>query len=357
MLHAVIMAGGSGTRFWPASRDAAPKQMLPLARPDRSMLQSTVDRLAGTIDNDRVWVVTNDRLVEPIRDQLPDVPADHVIGEPAKRDTAACVGLAAALLAAKDPDAVMAVMPSDHVIEDHEAFGRAVRAAATLIDDDPRRIVTFGIKPSYPAESFGYIERGEGLEGDGSFRVSQFREKPDRETAQRYLDAGTFYWNAGIFFWRADTILEALRQGAPEIAERIDRIAAAIGTSDYQDVLEREFDAIRGVSIDYAVMEGYPNVAVIEAPFDWDDVGSWRAMSRLNDHDADDNAVVGNYLGIDTRGCIIRGQDDHLVVTIDVEDLIVVQTPDATLVAPKHAEERVREVVQRLKESGSERYL
>lgn len=357
MLHAVIMAGGSGTRFWPASRKLRPKQLLALSGA-RSMIQSTSDRLSGLVPVERQLIVTNEILVDPIAEQLPAMPYENLVGEPAKRDTAPCIGLAAALVAAKDPDAIMAVMPSDHVIGTDKQFCDSIAAGEALVKDDPTRIVTFGIKPSYPAESFGYIQRGKPI-ADGasdatvaSYAVERFREKPDRETAAEYLRSGDFYWNSGIFLWRASTILEALESNQPEMFAHLQVIADAIGSDDYDAVLQREFTAIKGTSIDYAVMESYPNVAVIEAPFSWDDVGSWQSLGRLHEADSDGNTVVGDHVGIDTSGSIIFGDPDHTIVTIGVEDLIVVQTKDATLVAPKAAEERVREAVKQLEQTG-----
>lgn len=352
MLHAVIMAGGSGTRFWPASRKLVPKQLLALTG-ERSMLQSTVDRLGTLVPPERQLVLTNEALSAAVRQQLPELPVANIVGEPCKRDTAPCIGLAAALIRRVDPEGTMAVMPSDHVIASHQQFQAAITAGKELIDDDPTRIVTFGIPPTYPAESFGYIQRGDRIESAktvNAFQVKTFREKPDRTTAEQYLAAGTFYWNSGIFLWRASTILEALEKNVPQMHQRIQAIAASIGTPAYESTLQTEFSAIEGKSIDYAVMEGYDNVVMIEAPFSWDDVGSWQALSRLTEPDANQNTVVGSHVGIDTRGSIVMTRPGHTVVTIDVEDLIIVQTDDATLVAPKHAEERVREVVKRLEQ-------
>ncbi|MEM9827523.1 MAG: mannose-1-phosphate guanylyltransferase [Planctomycetota bacterium] len=358
MLHAVIMAGGSGTRFWPESRRLMPKQLLQLAG-DSTMIQSTAARLGGTIPADRQWVLTNEVLVDAIGKQLPGVPGPQILGEPFKRDTAPCIGLAAVSIAHGDPDAILLVLPSDHVIADAAAFGRAIQAGEKLIQQDPTRIVTFGIKPTYPAESFGYIQRGDVIAGSDvdAFDVQRFREKPDRQTATEYLAGGDFYWNSGIFLWRADTILSAMKKNVPEMHARIETIGAAIGRDDFDAVLRKEFEAINGKSIDYAVMEGYPNVAVVEAPFDWDDVGSWQAIARLHPSDEHGNTVVGNHVAIDTTGCIIRTRPDHTVTTIDVDGLIIVQTEDATLVAPKHAEERVREIVKRLEADSRQELL
>lgn len=349
MLHAVVMAGGSGTRFWPASRKMLPKQLLSLSS-ERSMLQATMDRLGNLVPAERQLVVTNRLLKDAVQNQLPNLPEQNIVGEPCKRDTAPCVGLAAAMIARIDPEGTMVVMPSDHVIADHESFQEAITAGSQLIEGDPTRIVTFGIRPSYPAESFGYIQRADQIESldIAAYRVEQFREKPDRETAKSYVDAGTYYWNSGIFLWRASTILDALKKNVPEMHAHLSRIAAAMDTDDFNDILEKEFTAIDGTSIDYAVMENYPNIVTIEAPFPWDDVGSWQALTRLHEPDAQGNTVVGSHLGIETGGTIIHAQPGHTIVTIDVEDLIIVQTDDATLVAPKHAEERVREVVKEL---------
>jgi mannose-1-phosphate guanylyltransferase len=359
MLHAIIMAGGAGTRFWPESRKQLPKQLLNLAG-DRSMIQATVDRLGDVISADRTLIVTNRSLVAQVQEQLPDLPPTGVLGEPAKRDTAPCIGLAAFQVMRDDPDATMVVMPSDHVIGPDETFQAAIRYAAELVEQQPTRLVTFGIKPSYAAESFGYIERGDALAGGGiapAYTVSRFREKPDAVTAKQYVDSGNFYWNSGIFVWRAKTIVDALAANQPEMHQHLKAIADAAETPTYADTLEREFTAIDGVSIDYAVMENATDVVVIEAPFDWDDVGSWQALGRLHGTDADGNTIIGKHLGLDTRDTIVRGPDNHLIVTLGVDDLIVVHTPDATVVANRHREEDIRKIVKMLEENKWDEYL
>lgn len=366
MLHAVIMAGGAGTRFWPESRVDQPKQLLRLAGP-RSMLQATVDRLGTLAPPERVLIVTAARLVEQIAAQLPEVPAESLLGEPCKRDTAPCIGLAAQRIVRIDPQGTMAVMPADHVIGSDEAFQAAIRYAADLVEQQPGRIVTFGIQPTYPAETFGYIQRGAPLKaaatapaGDtgqpGSpptYQVAQFREKPTADVAREYLASGDFYWNSGIFVWKAQTILTALAEHQPALAEHLERIAAAFGKDDFQQVFEREFSAIKGISIDYAVMEHARDVLVVEAPFQWDDLGSWRALARLHGTDAEGNTIVGRHVGIETNGTIVRTTGEHLVATLGVQDLIVVHTPRVTLVADKHQEESIRDLVRRLTEEGA----
>jgi mannose-1-phosphate guanylyltransferase len=324
------------------------------------MLQTTFDRLSGLVSSQHVLVATNAQLVDAVVSQLPDLPIEHIIGEPVKRDTAPCIGVAASLIQAADKDGIMIVMPSDHVIEPRSEFHRAIQAGVRLIEQDPERIVTFGIRPTYPAESFGYIERGsvlEGAPGVAAFEVQKFREKPKMELAEEFFKAGTFYWNSGIFLWSAKTVLGALKAYEPEMFEHIEKIAQAIGKPNFQSNFVEHFEAIRGKSIDYAVMEKHPKVAVIEAPFQWDDVGSWQAMSRLLKPDSHGNAVEGPFLGIDSQNLIVRTDPDHLVVTIGMKDVIVVHTKDATLVAPKHQEERVREVVKQLQELGLREYL
>ncbi len=359
MLYAVIMAGGAGTRFWPESRADLPKQLLRLTSQD-TLLQETNARLKGLIPPERTLVVTNARIASAVRDQLPELPSEMVLAEPCKRDTAPCIGLAALELLRFDPDAIMLVCPSDHLIRPLPEFQRAVRLAAQLVEERPGRLVTFGIRPTYPAESFGYIERGEKLSPlavEGSvFQVKRFHEKPKAERAKEYLAGGNFYWNSGIFVWRAATIRDALQKNQPEMMQHLERIIAARGTSEFTQVLDQEFAAIRPISIDYAVMENATDVVVVEAPFAWDDVGSWQALGRLLGTDADGNVTTSQHVGIDTNGTIVRVSDDHLIVTLGVKDLIVVHTPDATLVANKHDEESIRHLAKLLEERGLTRY-
>ena len=367
MIHAVIMAGGAGTRFWPESRADFPKQLLTL-QGDRSMIQTTFDRLEGLVPPERILIVTGDRLLEKIAEQIPELTATSILGEPCRRDTAPCIGLAALRFCRDDPDATMVVMPADHVIQQSTAFRQAVQQAAALVEDVPGRIVTFGIRPTYPAETFGYIERAESLglpeqtepeqaEAVHAYRVKQFREKPRAEVAQSYLDAGTFYWNSGIFVWKAATILEELARREPEMLAHLRTITEHQQSADFDEVFQEEFTAIRGVSIDYAVMEHATDIVVIEAPFDWDDVGNWTALSRLQGMDPEGNTIDARYLGLNTKGSIVRGPEDHLLVTLGLTDCIVVHTPDATLVANRKDEESIRRLVKMLEEKGWSEYL
>lgn len=363
MLHAVILAGGSGTRFWPLSRTARPKQLLDLVG-GRTMIQATVDRLEGIAPPERTLVVTNRSLTDAISEQLPALAKQRIVGEPCKRDTAPAIGLAALLVMQDDPDATMVVMPADHLIQPIETFQAAIRQAVAIVEERPETLVTFGIKPTYAAESFGYIERGEkegnreqGTGGAPAFAVKRFREKPAQSVAAEYLAAGTFYWNSGIFVWKAKTILAAIARFEPQLAEHLQTIGRGLSSSDAAAVLDHEFTAIRGKSIDFAVMEHYAPVVVIEAPFKWDDVGSWQALARSVGSDEQGNTAVGKHLGIRTTGSIVRTSGEHLVVTLGLRDTVVVHTPDATLVANKAEEEAIREVVKALEDRGWRDYL
>jgi mannose-1-phosphate guanylyltransferase len=257
----------------------------------------------------------------------------------------------------------MAVMPSDHVIRPAEGFRAAIRQAATLVEESPGRLVTFGIKPTYPAECFGYIQQGERLKGTPAgdaaavHAVAQFREKPPATVAQEYLAAGNYLWNGGIFVWKAATILSALAERQPECLAHLRAIAAAWETPEREMVFAEEFAAIKGISIDYAVLEHARDVVVIEAPFSWDDLGGWSAVARQRGGDTDGNTVVGKHLGIESSRTIVHTDDHHLVVTMGLQDMLVVHTPDATLVAHRAHEEAVRKVVAELEKRGWTEFL
>ncbi len=364
MLHAVIMAGGSGTRFWPESRNSRPKQLLAITG-EKTMIRATVDRLHGLVPAERTYLATTAALARAIHAELPELPSEAILAEPCKRDTAPCIALAAVQIARQDPEAVMAVMPADHRITPDEAFQNAISYAADLVEEDSDRLITFGIRPTYPAESFGYIQRDTVLDSEATsseiptYLVKQFREKPSAELAETYLASGNFYWNSGIFVWKARRILDCLRQFQPKMIDRLDRIADAVGRPDYEAVLESEFSAIDPISIDYGVMEKVSGVVVVEAPFNWDDVGSWRALERLRETDDRGNLIdAARHLEFNTSDSIIRcGDPNHLVVSMGVEDLLVIVTPDATFVANKKDEESVRQVTEELKRCGWNEYL
>ena len=359
MLHAVVMAGGSGTRFWPKSRRNRPKQLLRLYG-EATMLQQTVERIAPLVPPERILIITGADQADAVREQLPELPASNVVAEPCPRDTAACVGLAATLVDRSDPQAAMIVMPADHVIEPGAQFRRTCRAAVSVLDVDPSAFVTFGIKPTRPETGYGYIERGESLgdiDGIALHRVAQFREKPDRATAECFLAEGRYAWNSGIFVWRARAILDALALHRPNLAGALSRVGLALGTPDESETIAREYPRMERVPIDKAVMEKAPNVRVLEVLYDWNDVGDWRALTELVSPDDAGNTCQGDVLPCETRGSIIVSDDGGLIATLGVDDLVIVQSGGATLVARKEKLDKLKSVVEGLDSSGFGAYL
>jgi mannose-1-phosphate guanylyltransferase len=344
MLHAVVMAGGSGTRFWPKSRRNRPKQLLRL-HGDSTMLQQTVARIAPLVSPERTYIITGADQAEATKDQLPQLPPSNVVAEPCPRDTAACVGLAALIVAKADPDGTMIVMPADHVIRPEEKFLATVKAAVEVIDADPTAFVTFGIKPTRAETGYGYIERGEELgapAGIALHKVVQFREKPDRATAEQFLAEGRFAWNSGIFVWRARAILDALKVHRPNLHAALERVGKALGTPDEAKVIAQE----------YPLMEKASNVRVLEVVYDWNDVGDWRALTELVEPDANRNTVQGNVLAVETTGSIIVSDDGGLIATLGVDDLVIVQSGGATLVARKDQLDKLKALVEGLGKAG-----
>jgi mannose-1-phosphate guanylyltransferase len=354
MLHAVIMAGGSGTRFWPKSRRSRPKQLLPLFG-DATMLQQTVARIEPLVPLDRILLVTGADQAEASAAQLPRLPEGNLVAEPCPRDTAACVGLAAALIARRDPDATLAVLPADHVVRPAETFRNTLAVGVAVVEDDPTAFVTMGIPPTRPETGYGYIERGpfvDRREGVSVHRVVQFREKPDRATAESFLARGNFAWNSGVFLWKARAILDALRTHRPALAEGIARIADAQGTPGYAEVLAREFPKLERVPIDKAVMEKASNVLVLEVSYEWSDVGDWRSLAELLRHDSAGNVVQGPVHLLDAKDTVVIADDGRLIAALGVSDLVIVQSQGATLVAHKSQLDRLKTLVEGLDEAG-----
>lgn len=355
-LYAVVMAGGSGTRFWPASRKILPKQFLTLAGP-RTMLQTTVERCSPWIPLSNVRIVTNAVQAAEVARELPDLASDHILVEPCGRNTAPCIGLAAMQLWHQDPDAVMVVLPADHVIHPSTLFREAVERASRIVQESPDTFVLFGVPPTYPATGFGYIERAAELTEERAFQVEAFREKPTRAIAEEFLDSGRHYWNCGIFVWRAAAILQALQEFQPAIFAGLEKLFRDAAVSGWDAALAAEFPKLTSISIDHGVLEKARDVVVLEAPFEWDDVGSWLALQRLLGINEQGNTVSGLHCGVETRGCVIRTTDQHLVATLGVEDLIIVHTPDATLVASKANENSIRDLVAAIERQGLGQYL
>lgn len=363
MLHAMIMAGGGGTRFWPRSRGACPKQFLKFTG-DRTLLQGTVDRIAAQVPQECRWVVTSGQHRADAAAQLAGLVDDpRVIGEPMGRDTAACVGLGAALIARQDPDATIVVMPADHVIEPEQEFRRAVHAAEQFASEYPDCLLTFGIEPTFPSQGYGYIHRGERLgtrQNVPLSRVSGFKEKPPLAEAEQFLASGDYFWNSGIFVWKPQAILGQLERRKPALHAAVQRIAAARDSANWLDVFRTEYGNAEKISIDFAVMQDAAaegKVLVMHAPYKWDDVGSWLALERRNPQDAHGNTVQGLHAGVDTKNCVIVSDAGHLIGTLGVEDLVIVQSGNATLVTTRTGEADVKKLIDRIKALKLDEYL
>ncbi len=353
MLYPVIMAGGAGTRFWPLSRSSTPKHLLTIVS-EQPLIVETVERFAASVPFDRIFIATTAEQAPAIRDLIPGIPADNVIVEPTGRDTAACIGYAAAVVHRRDDEAVMAVLPSDHVISPVERFVEGLLAAEKIAVEQ-NALVTFGIRPTFPHTGMGYIHRGEKLDDVDGFtvhRLRRFREKPNVEMAQQFLSTGEYYWNGGIFVWKTSTILAEIEQHMPEHHEILTTISAALGTPEEKAVVDEHYPKFQRISIDFGVMEMAKNVIVIEADYEWDDVGSWQAISKHHPHDLHGNTVLADFEGVDATDCIIVGEPGHLVTAVGVDKLIIVHTPDATLVCNRMEDSKVKALVEKLKKGS-----
>lgn len=351
-LWAVVMAGGSGTRFWPSSRAAKPKQLLPLADREgtgETLLAATVRRLAGMVPPERVVVVLAERLVEATAAALPEVPRENLLAEPIGRNTAPCVGWACAWVRRRDPDAVVAVLAADHHIADEEGY-RAVIAKAVGAAERGE-LVTIGIRPTRPETGYGYVEVGDAI-GGGVHRVVRFVEKPTRERAEEFLATKKFLWNSGSFFFRADRMLDEIRKSLPQLADTLDALDEAAKAGNETERVRALYPEIRGISIDHGVMEKASGVAVVPGDFGWSDVGSWQTAWELAGKDDAGNAARGEVVLVDAKGCLVLGDGRRVVAVVGVEDLVVVDTPDAVLVVPREQSQRVRDVVEALQKRG-----
>jgi len=357
MIFNVIMAGGKGTRFWPLSRESKPKQTLPVVGA-RTMIQATVDRVMEIAPAERTIVITGASHVEEIRQQLPQLPPENVIAEPVGRNTAACVALAAIIVASRDKDGVMAIYPADHVMTRPDEFVSAVKKAAAAVEKNPSMLATIGIKPSYAETGYGYIMRGGEMDG-GVYRVAQFLEKPELAAAEEYVQSGKYYWNSGMFFWRAETILNELSYAMPGLIRDMEPIRAAAGKPDFENVMKEVYPKLESQSIDYGVMEKAGRegkVIVAEADPGWNDVGSWRSLYDLMEPDADGNRARGRFVAVDSTGSLVHN-DKRLVAVVGLDDVVVVETDDAVLVLSREKAQDVKKVTERLKELGLEKYL
>ena len=344
MRHALIMAGGSGTRLWPLSRRDRPKQLLRLFGGE-SLLRLAYERIAGLFEPGNTWVITSQSYVDQVAGELPELPPDNLIGEPVGRDTANAIGLAAHLVAARDADATMAVFTADHLIGPLDRFHVAVRCGLDAAEAYGDHLVTFGIRPTSAHTGYGYVERGDRV-ADGVHRAAGFREKPTQAVAEQYVAGGGHFWNSGMFVWRARTIMDMLARYAPRNASTLATIATDWHTARRARA-EAAFAQLQRISIDYAVMEKAECVLVVEMSVDWRDVGSWTALAETQQADAAGNvALAERALVVDGANNLVVSEDDHLVTLIGVQDLVVVHSGDATLICHRSQVERLKELVE-----------
>ncbi|WP_339220236.1 mannose-1-phosphate guanylyltransferase [Paenibacillus sp. FSL W7-1332] len=353
----VLMAGGKGERFWPKSRTNLPKQFLNISG-NKSMIQQSIERLERLVDISQVFVVTNGLYAELIKAQVPHLPHDNIIIEPVGRNTAPCIGLASIIIEERFLESTMIVLPSDHIIENEEGFIKILKAGIEVAQDD-KSLVTLGIKPSYPETGYGYIESTEKkalINGLEVYKVNKFVEKPDFETAQGYLESGNFYWNSGIFIWRTKVIRNYFRVLMPDVHDILETMRSAFKFTNRTEIIESEFVKMPDQSIDYGIMEKVNDIFVIPCVFGWDDVGSWTALERINDLDENGNVIKGNILNLDTKRCIIES-NGKLIATLGIEDLIVVDTEDVTLICTKDKAQEVKMLLKELRMQKLEQYL
>jgi mannose-1-phosphate guanylyltransferase len=352
-LAVVIMAGGAGTRFWPMSTEARPKQFLRLFG-ERSLLQQSYDRVAPLVPPERVLVLTNARFLPLVREQLPELPEENLIGEPMRRDTSAAIALAALLCARRFGNPVMAVLTADHLIEPPELFRRTLLSAASAAARSPGALYTFGIQPTYPATGYGYLQRGEPLgedQGIPHYRLLRFREKPDAATAKGYLESGEFYWNSGLFAWTVEAILGELRRQLPGHLQALEPAAQAIveRSPRADEALAAAFQPLPVISIDYGVMEKAADVRCVASHFEWNDVGGWLALAPFLDGDSAGNAHRGGLRTHQARGNLVFCEDpDEVVALVGVEDLVVVRAGRCTLIVPRARAEETKKLVASL---------
>ena len=352
---ALIMAGGRGERFWPKSRKSLPKQFLSLTDDGRTMIQLTVERIRPLIDLEDIYISTNRAYRGLVMEQLPGIPPENILCEPVGRNTAPCIGLGAVHIAKKYEDAVMMVLPSDHLIKYNQMFLNALKDGCSIAEKG-KNLVTIGITPDYPETGYGYIKFLPQQADGNAYAVDRFVEKPDMETAKEYLESEEYLWNSGMFIWKVSTILDNMKSMLPDLHQGLFNIAEAIGTDKQEMVLEKVFPELESVSIDYGVMEKAENIFILPGVFGWDDVGSWLAVERIPKSNESGNVVTGNIITINSKNNIIQG-GKKLIAAVGLENLIIVDTEDATLICDKGSTPDIKLVLENLKICNREEYL
>ncbi len=352
---ALIMAGGRGERFWPKSRKSLPKQFLSLTDDGRTMIQLTVERIRPLIDLEDIYISTNRAYRGLVMEQLPGIPPENILCEPVGRNTAPCIGLGAVHIAKKYEDAVMMVLPSDHLIKYNQMFLNALKDGCSIAEKG-KNLVTIGITPDYPETGYGYIKFLPQQADGNAYAVDRFVEKPDMETAKEYLESEEYLWNSGMFIWKVSTILDNMKSVLPDLHQGLFNIAEAIGTDKQEMVLEKVFPELESVSIDYGVMEKAENIFILPGVFGWDDVGSWLAVERIQKSNESGNVVTGNIITINSKNNIIQG-GKKLIAAVGLENLIIVDTEDATLICDKGSTPDIKLVLENLKICNREEYL
>lgn len=352
---ALIMAGGKGERFWPRSRVTLPKQFLSLTDDGKTMIQLTVERISPLVELEDVYIATNKNYKELVKQQLPGIPEENILCEPVGRNTAPCIGLGAVHVAKKYDDAVMIVLPSDHLIKNNDIFIETFENACNIAEEGAN-LVTVGITPNYPETGYGYIKYDASAKSGAGYDVQKFVEKPNLETAKSYLEDGTYLWNSGMFVWRVSTILDCFKAYMPSTYEGLMKIKDSVGTSEQDTVLEKEFPNLESQSVDYGIMEKAENIYILPGSFGWDDVGSWLAVGRIKKNDENGNVVNGNVVTVNTKDCVIEGAD-KLIATVGLRDIVIVDTKDATLVTTKENAGEIKQVLAKLRENGKNEYL
>lgn len=352
---ALIMAGGKGERFWPRSRVNLPKQFLSLTDDGKTMIQLTVERISPLVDIEDVYIATNANYRELVKQQLPGIPEENILCEPIGRNTAPCIGLGAVHVAAKYDDAVMIVLPSDHLIKSNDIF-KDTFVNACEVAEKGSNLVTVGITPNYPETGYGYIKYNKNNCDGVAYSVEKFVEKPDLDTAKSYLADGSYLWNSGMFVWKVSTILECFNKFMSSTFDGLMKIKAAVGTPDEDTVLQAEFPGLESQSVDYGIMEKASDIYTLAGNFGWDDVGSWLAVGRIKENDDNGNVVNGNVVTVNTQNCVIEGAE-KLIATVGLRDMIVVDTKDATLISTKENAGEIKKVLAKLREEGKTQYL